>query len=408
MPADDPTPSQSPPTGQRLSQRQIWVLTLAAAVVTANAYYIHPIIARVAEDFGVSAAMIGIVPAFNQIALALGIFLLLPLGDRFSNRTLSTIFVWGQFFSIVLMAVSGGFVWFVIGSTLLGFATIVPYLLPTYVSKRVDEGELGKVTAVLTTGIIAGILVARAGAGVVGEYLGWRMVYYIASALMLLVAILLPLTMDRREAAAATDTEHATYFSLLASMLPLIKRHPEILLSGTIQALSFGTFLAIWMGLGLHLTSPEMGYGVDVVGYLALLAIVNVVTTPRFGAFADRFGPRRTRLIAAGCRLFGVTLFLVFGHSVWLLIIPIVITNIFGPVMDVSSRMTFLNESPQIRTRLMTVYIVFMFIGGGLASWAGTAVYDLYGWTGNALLALIMTSIVGLLSLISFLRYEKQ
>ena len=180
------------------------MLTLAAAVVTANAYYVHPIIARVAEDFEVSASMIGIVPAFNQIALALGIFLLLPLGDRFSNRTLSTIFVWGQFLSIALMTFSRDFALFVTGSTLLGFATIVPYLLPTYVSKRVDAHELGRVTALLTTGIIAGILIARAGAGVVAEYFGWRTVYYIATSLMLIVAILLPLTRDRREPAATT------------------------------------------------------------------------------------------------------------------------------------------------------------------------------------------------------------
>jgi len=174
-------PNSDPPP-KRLNNRQVWILTLAAAVVTANAYYVHPIIARVAEDFGVSASMIGIVPAFNQIALALGIFLLLPLGDRFSNRTLSTVFVWGQFFAIALMAFSRDFGLFVVGSTLLGFVTIVPYLLPTYVSKRVDARELGRVTAVLTTGIIAGILVARAGAGVVAEHFGWRTVYYVATA----------------------------------------------------------------------------------------------------------------------------------------------------------------------------------------------------------------------------------
>jgi len=382
------------------------MLTLAAAVVTANAYYVHPIIARVAEDFEVSASMIGIVPAFNQIALALGIFLLLPLGDRFSNRTLSTIFVWGQFFSIALMAFSRDFALFVTGSTLLGFATIVPYLLPTYVSKRVDAQELGRVTAMLTTGIIAGILIARAGAGVVAEHLGWRTVYYIATALMLTVAILLPLTMDRREP-SATTAEQTSYLALIASLMPLTIRHPEVLLSGAIQALSFGIFISIWMGLGLHLTSPEMGYGVDVVGYLALLAIVNVVTTPRLGALADRMGPRKTRLMASGFRLVGISLFLVFGYNLWLLIIPILIANIFGPVMDVTGRMTILKETPQIRTRLMTVYIVFMFLGGGLASWAGTTVYDLWGWSGNATLAVSASVVVSALSAWTYLRYER-
>jgi predicted MFS family arabinose efflux permease len=405
-----PVPTQSDPAlddpaPPRLNNRQVAILTLGSAVVTANAYYIHPIIARVAEDFDVSPSTIGLVPALNQIALALGIFLLLPLGDRMSNRTLTGLFTGGQFLAIAVMAFAADFQLFLIGSTLLGFMTIAPYLIPTYASKRVDPSELGKVTAVLTTGIIAGILSARAGAGLVGEYFGWRTVYYVATGLMLVVSILLPLSMDRREK-ASSDQASGSYFRLIVSMVPMIGRHPEILLSAIIQGLNFGIFISIWLGLGLHLTSPDMGYGVDTVGYLALFAIVNLITTPRFGAWADKTGARKARLYVACFQLFGVALFLVFGHSLWLLMIPILITNIFGPVIDVTGRMTFLNEAPAIRTRLMTIYIVFMFVGGGLASWAGTSAYEIWGWTGNAVLALIMSAIVFSLCLIGHLRFE--
>ncbi|HSM54216.1 MAG TPA: MFS transporter, partial [Erythrobacter sp.] len=62
-----------------LSRAQEFGLAATTAVVTANAYYIHPIIGEVARTFGVDHAAIGIVPALNQVALALGIFLLLPL-----------------------------------------------------------------------------------------------------------------------------------------------------------------------------------------------------------------------------------------------------------------------------------------------------------------------------------------
>ncbi|MEL6827603.1 MAG: MFS transporter [Pseudomonadota bacterium] len=391
-------PDPAPP---RLNRQQIWILTLASAVVTANAYYIHPIIARVAEDFEVSSAQIGLVPAFNQIALAAGIFLLLPLGDRFSNRTLTGLFVWGQLLAMAMMAFGADFQVFLIGSTLLGFMTIAPYLLPTYASKRVDPSELGKITAILTTGIIAGILAARAGAGVVAEHFGWRTVYYIATGLMLIVAILLPLTMDGREREAETFAE-TSYLSLLASMIPMVRTHPEIILSGMIQALNFGIFIAIWLGLGLHLTSPEMGYGVDTVGYLALFALINLITTPRFGAWADRTGARKARAIMVGFQFFGVCLFLIFGQSLWLLMIPIIITNIFGPILDVTGRMTFLNEAPAIRTRLMTIYIVFMFLGGGFGSWAGTSAYDAWGWSGNAGLAVAMSVASVALSLFAY------
>ncbi len=368
--------------------------------MTANAYYIHPIIARVAQDFGVSAAMIGAVPALNQLALALGIFLLLPLGDRISNRRLVSVFVTAQFLSICVMAIAHEYWVFVAGSTVLGFFTIAPYLLPAYVSKRVEVSHLGRVTAVLTTGIIAGILVARVGAGIFGEYLGWRTVYYFAAALMLAVSFMLPLIMDEREGARRGQTQES-YFRLIFSLPAVIRNYPEILLSGAIQGLSFGIFLSVWLGLGLHLTSPQMGYGVDIVGYLAGFTLLNLIVTPRLGVWADRMGARRSRVIAASVQLSGALLLHVFGHSLWLLMIPIVLMNLAGPMIDITGRMTFLGEESSVRTRLMTIYIMMMFIGGGIASWAGTAAYDLAGWSGNASLALALSLVVLSLALLA-------
>ncbi|MEQ9146412.1 MAG: MFS transporter [Parvibaculaceae bacterium] len=402
---DDETHASKEPEATRLSRPGLYMLAVASAVVTANAYYVHPIIARVADDFGVSAAMIGAVPALNQIALALGILLLLPLGDWVSNRRLTSIFVAGQFLAILAMALVQDFRLFIAGSTMLGFFTIAPYLLPAYVSKRVNPKELGHATAILTAGVIAGILLARAGSGFLGEYFGWRTVYFVAAGLMLAVSICLPFIMDEREHHTPV---HQSYGQLIFSILPLIKGHPDIILAGIIQALSFGIFLAVWLGLGLHLTSPQMGYGVDVVGYLAAISALNLVTTPRMGAWADRTGARKARAIMAGVQLLGVSCLFVFGYNLWLLLIPLIMMNLVGPVIDITGRMTFLNQGAEVRTRLMTVYIVLMFAGGGLASWAGTAAYDWAGWAGNVTLAFVMSVLVLTLSIWSARKHRAE
>ncbi|OZB15109.1 MAG: MFS transporter [Hyphomonas sp. 34-62-18] len=383
-----------------MTRRDLFLLALASAVVTANAYYIHPIIALVAKDFGVSPSEIGLVPALNQIALAIGIFVLLPLGDRFSNRQLATVFAAGQFLGLMLMAFAGSFWLFVAGSTFLGFSTITPYLLPAYASKRVEPQRLGRVTATLTTGVIAGILLARVGAGWVGEHMGWRTVYFIAAGVMLAITLLLPRIMEGRDKSAAEGPAE-NYFSLVLSVIPIVRRHPEVILSGIIQGLGFGIFLSVWLTLGLHLTSPEMGYGTDTVGYLAALALLNLMTTAPLGAWADRIGARKARFIISLVQFSGVCLLGVFGHSLWLLIIPLTLMNVVGPLIDVTGRMTFLSQPPGVRTRLMTAYIVLMFIGGGLASWGATFVYEQAGWDGTTLLALTLSALLVALSFLS-------
>ncbi len=402
-----PAPEQDAgPT--RLSQGQLVMLAVASAFVAANAYYIHPIIARVADDYGVSHAVIGAAPAMNQLALALGIFLLLPLGDRFSNRTLVQVFLGAQTIALGVMAVAPDFRLFVAGSTVLGFFTIAPYLLPAYVSKRVAPARLGAATAMLTTGVIGGVLFARAGGGIVAEHFGWRSVYVIATGVMAVMTIGLPAIMEKRiEGAKDQKGERDSYFSLIGSMPAIVKAHPGVVLSGTIQGLGFGVFLSIWLGLGLHLTSPDMGYGMDVLGYLSALSIANLVTTPWIGGLADRLGAHRARVIGALGQGLSVVMFFFWGHSLWLLIIPITLMTVIGPLIDISGRMTFLNQAPAIRTRLMTIYIVLMFIGGGIGSWSATAAYDAGGWIGCVMLAMVFSVAIIALSLGAAMRRGK-
>lgn len=378
-----PDPPSQPPGLTRGQER---ALALVTGVTVANAYYIHPIVAEVAQTYRVSTAAIGLVPALNQLALALGIFLLLPLGDRYGNRTLCLIFGGCQAAALATMALAGSFWLFLAASTALGFFTIAPYILPAYASKRVPPERLGQVTASLTARIIFGILVARVGAGWVAEHVDWRVVYMIAAVLVSGTTLALPWLMEGRRVSSAIPPA-LPYPRLVMSLFPLLAAHREVLLSGVIQALNFGIFLSVWLGLALHLTSPAMGYGTDVVGYLAGVAAVSIYVAPRLGRWADRVGPRRARFRLAAIQLAGVLLLWPLGHSLLLLAAPIVLLNAVGPSIDVTSRMTFLGLDPAIRTRLMTGFIVMMFVGGGIASWAATAAFALAGWAGSAALA---------------------
>ncbi|WP_379546706.1 MFS transporter [Qipengyuania sp. DSG2-2] len=381
--SDQPAPEASQPQG--LSRRSEFALAAITGATVANAYYIHPIIADIGPDFGAGAAQIGLVPAANQIALALGIFLLLPLGDRYPARQLSLVLSAAQAASLFLMAWAESFALFVAGSTLLGFFTIVPYLMPSYASKRVSPDKLGSVTATLTAGIIVGILIARVGAGIIAEYVDWRVVYWIAGAIMVGVTLAVPLFLEPRRA-QPDPAKRQPYWSLVFSTLTLMREYPLVIRSGIIQALNFGIFLSVWLALAFHLTSDAMGYGTDTVGYLAGISVVSIFATPALGRWADRVGAYKARFWLAVAQAAGIALLWPLGDSLWLLLIPLSVMNLVGPSVDVTGRMTFLALDADIRTRLMTGYIILMFTGAGIASWAAPVSYELAGWGGTALL----------------------
>jgi MFS family permease len=378
-----------------LTRNQERALAVTIAVVTANAYYIHPIIGEVARAFGVGEAEIGLVPALNQLGLALGILLLLPLGDIYSNRGLCLTFAAGQTLCLLGMVLAPGLLAFTAASTLLGFFTIAPYLIPAFASKRVAPERLGQVTGHLTAAVVFGILVARMGAGIIAAYADWHMVYVCACILMAAVTAFLPVAM-RGESGPQRQSQ-AGYGALIASVFTLAAKHPDMRLSAAIQGLNFAIFTATWLALALHLTSPALGYGTDDVGYLAAVAAISIVATPRLGRWADRVGPRKARLVAASVQLAGIALLYPLGHTIWTALVPLVLTNMVGPTVDVTGRMTLFALAPEIRTRLTTSYIVTMFVGGALGSALGTSVYGAGGW--GATCALLLAMSAGVLTL---------
>jgi predicted MFS family arabinose efflux permease len=196
-----------------------------------------------------------------------------------------------------------------------------------------------------------------------------------------------------------------SYPALVLSTLPLLRSHREIIPSGLIQGLGFGQFIALWLGLALHLTGPEMGYGTDVVGYLAGFSAISILSTPRLGRLGDRIGPRRARFWLTLLQVVSACMLWFFGGSLWLLMIPIFLSNLGGPATDVYSRMTFLSLEPELRTRLTTIYIVMMFIGGGVGSVAGTAVFDAFGWHGTAGYVIASSVSLCLVALYAWRRY---
>src|ERR1700722_16749560 len=95
-------------------------LGLACAVGVSTIYYNQPLLLEMAKTFGTHHGQIGMVAVATQVGYAVGLLLLVPLGDVLERRALMMRLYGAVAVALLLVAVAQNFLWLVAGSVLIG------------------------------------------------------------------------------------------------------------------------------------------------------------------------------------------------------------------------------------------------------------------------------------------------
>src|ERR1700728_1071830 len=95
-------------TGEQEPMRgsMICLMPIAVGVIVANIYYVQPLLADIAHSFGLTVTQAGAIAMLSQVGTAAGMFLFVPLGDKFERRALITILMLGAVASLLLFAMA--------------------------------------------------------------------------------------------------------------------------------------------------------------------------------------------------------------------------------------------------------------------------------------------------------------
>lgn len=353
-------------------------MAVACAASVANGYYIQPLLVEIGASLAVPERLLGLLPALTQVGVAAGVLFLLPLADLVSARHLLLAVIPAQMAALLLAAASGRTTTLMAACLLIGFAGITPYVLPPYASARVRPAELGRMTGLLTRGIIVGILLARTVSGVIGTHLGWRVVYVVALAVML--GVLLSLRRLVQPAAAGVRDGPAGYRHLLLSMVRLLRTVPALRAAAACQALSFGSFNVFWLGSSFYLQGPDFGWRPDAVGAVAVVGAIAASGASFLGRAADIAGAHAARTLSFAAMALGWVVLALCRHSLAGMAAGLVLLDVGATVADITGRTILYRLDPAIRARLNALYTVAMFAGGGILSSLVGPVWAAGGW----------------------------
>jgi predicted MFS family arabinose efflux permease len=378
--------------GSAISRRLVLVLALACGVAVGNVYFPQAISPLVASGLNLSPDSAASVVTATQFGYAAGIFLLVPLGDRLPYRRLIVALLGLAGLSLLVASTVPALPPLIGASVLIGGTTVVAPVIAPMAAGLVADDRRGQVTGTLLSGSIGGMLLSRAFAGNLGEWLGWRAPYMVAGALTLLIAVVLAFTLP-----ATTPSSRQRYPALLTQTLGLLRSEPQLRRSCFYQAMVFAGFSAVWTTLALVLTSPAYGLGASAVGAFALVNAATMVCTPVAGRQVDRRGADAVNLVS----MLGVivsAVVLAFGGlggalGLTALVLGTLLLDVGMQSGMVANQVRIYALRPEARSRLNTAYMTCAYVGGAVGSWIGARAYEHFGWSGVCAVVALLTAV---------------
>ncbi|WP_233164691.1 MFS transporter [Pedobacter sp. ASV28] len=160
-----------------LKRADVILMAFCTGLIVANIYYCQPLVILVAKEFKLTESTAGSIAYLTQAGYAIGLFLLVPLGDMFERKKQILVITTLAIVSLLIAGFSHSFLVLAIASVLIGACSIVPQLILPLTASLSDDESRGHNIGIVMSGLLVGILASRAISGIVGDLLGWRAMF---------------------------------------------------------------------------------------------------------------------------------------------------------------------------------------------------------------------------------------
>ena len=379
----------------KLPNSILYLLSISAGLVVANLYYNQPLLHDMAISLGVSNPEVSNVALSTQIGYAFGLLLIIPLGDKINNIKIMKLNFLILILSLLGAAISQSLVLLIISSFLIGFTSTLPQLfVPMAAHLSNDEGR-GRAIGIVMSGLLIGILGSRVLSGLVGEYFGWRTVFYGAAGLMILLFFLLNAKLP-----VIQPKFGESYGKLMKSLWFYFRTESSLRLAALRGALAFGSLSAFWTTF-VFLMEDSFGYGSAVAGGFGLFGIAGALGATVVGKLNNRVKKGTLIILGAVLIIISWIIFLLSPHSIIGLIIGVVLIDLGVQSVHITNQNIVFSKNTEARNRVNTIYMVGFFIGGAAGTSFGSLAWNYFGWTGVSVVGLVFSGTILIVQLLT-------
>ena len=351
------------------------LFAVAGGAAVGNLYWAQPLLDVIDRDLGAAPSTAGWLVTATQLGYALGILLVVPLGDVADRRRLVPLMLGLSAVALAACAAAPSMGLLLAAITVLGLTTVSGQILIPLAGDLADPESRGHVVGTVVSGVLTGILVSRTLAGLVAGYAGWRAIYVAAAVVAVVLAVVLARTLPSLPPKTAMR-----YPALIASVFTVVVRERAVRWTLVLGATGFAVFTMFWTALTFRLSGPPFTFSVQVIGLFGLVGLAGALAAQRSGRLHDLGWSVPATGVAWLLTLTAFVLAGLAGGSVVLLVVAILLLDVAVQANGILGQARIFGVSHAARSRLNTAWVVNNFLGGAVGSGLATVLWARGGW----------------------------
>ena len=364
------------------------MMSVVAGLTVANLYYNQPLLEEMKASLGANEVETNLITVITQAGYAAGLLFVVPLADMLSRRKI----IMTNMATAVLMALVIActadikVVW--AASFILGMCSVVPQIFVPMAGIFSKPENKSRNMGYVLSGLLTGVLGARVISGYLGDWVGWRAMYGIAAAIMLIcLAVTLKMLPVMR------PSFKGSYPQLMRTVGEIFFSHPNIRLYSLRASCSFASMMSVWSCMAFHLSGSPFNAGSDKVGLLGLCGIAGAMAASGVGKYIPRFGILRFSTFGSVFQLLAWGIALLFGGFYAGLALAIILVDIGAQCQQLSNQSGCLKEVPHASNRANTIFMTSLFIGGSVGTFCSGAIWPHWGWHGVCCVGILFATL---------------
>jgi len=351
----------------------ITLLTIICGFISANMYYVQPLIPVIQQDLRVTYEEASMLYSLSLTGNALSLIFVIPLGDFVSKKKLIESLLLVAVISLGVFYYSQNIAFLNIMAIAIGVGSST---IPLIIASLSSFGKKGiNSIGVIMAGVMLGILLSRFISSIISALWGWKIIYLLSTIIMLLSYLFIHIYYPE----STIVNKKQQYQYIIRYNLKGFISNKNIRYYSLSGFFIMSIFSSYWTNVSSYLANT-LSYDQISIGIFSLTGVAGALAAMTSNTLLNKIG--NNNHIILWFMTLTLVILLILPDTIPIIILGALLIDAEIQLAHINNQKMLFSSSPGSESRAASCYMTAFVIGGAIGGFVSSRLYYYFNWTG--------------------------